>query len=85
MTDIKNMGPKTQVWLHSVGVYTLEDIEQLGVIEVYRRLKNAYPDKVTLNALWGLQGALLGISYTQIPQAMKGEMLAKLAGIADDD
>ena len=85
MTEIKNMGPKTLDWLNHVGVYTLEDVEALGVIEVYRRLKHAYPDKVALNALWGLQGAVLGISHTQIPQAMKDDLLANLAAMTDED
>ena len=79
------MGPKTADWLNAVGVQSLEDVERLGVIEVYRRLKQAFPDKVTLNALWGLQGALLGISHTQIPQSMKDDLLAELNAVADDD
>ena len=78
LTKLKNVGQKTTIWLNQVGVFHLEDIERLGVIEVYHRLKNVFPDKVTLNALWGLQGALLGISHTQIPQAMKDDLLAEL-------
>lgn len=73
-----NFGPKTTAWLHSIGINTLDDIADIGVVEVYRRLKDAYPHKVTLNALWGLQAALLGISHTQIPQSMKDDLLAEL-------
>jgi DNA transformation protein len=50
---MKNMGAKTQEWLAEIGVHSLEDVEALGVIEVYRRLKERFPEKVTLNALWG--------------------------------
>ena len=39
----------------------LEDIERLEVIEVHEKLKLAYPEKVSLNALWVLQGAVLDI------------------------
>jgi DNA transformation protein and related proteins len=85
MTELKNIGTKTLDWLNQVGVYTLEDVEELGVLEVYRRLKHAFPDKVTLNALWGLQGAVLGISHTQLPQAMKDDLLANLAAMTDED
>jgi DNA transformation protein and related proteins len=77
-TKLKNLGAKTTSWLNQIGVYDIDDIERIGVIEVYRRLKDAFPDKVTLNALWGLQGALLDIPYTQIPQSMKDELLAEL-------
>jgi hypothetical protein len=40
----------------------LENIERLGLIEVYERLKLAYPKKVSLNARWGLQGRILDIT-----------------------
>ena len=81
MTDVnelKNLGGTTTIRLHQIGIYDMDDIERIGVVEVYRRLKQAYPDKVTLNALWGLQGALLNLPYNKIPQSMKDELLAQL-------
>jgi len=56
---MKNMGPKSSEWLASVGIHTLDDVAQLGVVETYQRVKSVYPEKVTLNMLWGLQAALL--------------------------
>ena len=56
---MKNMGPKSSEWLASVGIHTLDDVAQLGVVEAYKRVRAAFPDKVTLNMLWGLQAALL--------------------------
>lgn len=48
---MKNMGPKSSEWLASVGIYTLEDVAQLGAAATCKRVKAAYPDKVTLNML----------------------------------
>jgi DNA transformation protein and related proteins len=76
--DLTNIGPTTARWLETIGVKTLEDIEELGVIEAYQRLKLAYLEKVSLNALWGLQGAVLNIPWNQLPESMKEDLKQRL-------
>lgn len=71
---MKNLGPKSREWLASVGVHTIDDVARLGIIETYRRVKAAYPEKVTLNLLWGLQAALLGIRWDELPPDIKDEL-----------
>ena len=71
---MKNLGPKSRVWLASVGVHSLDDVASLGVVETYKRVKAAYPEKVTLNMLWGLQAALLGIRWDELPPDIKSEL-----------
>ena len=71
---MKNLGPKSREWLASVGIYTLEDVARLGVVETYKRVKAAYPEKVTLNMLWGLQAALLEIPWNELPQDIKDQL-----------
>jgi DNA transformation protein len=71
---VKNIGPKSSEWLASIGVHTLDDVARLGVVETYKRVKAAYPEKVTLNMLWGLQAALLDIPWNELPQDIKDEL-----------
>jgi TfoX-like protein len=71
---MKNIGPKSREWLAWVGIRTLDDVAQLGVVETYKRVKAAYPDKVTLNMLWGLQAALLEIPWNELPLDIKEEL-----------
>lgn len=71
---MKNLGPKSTEWLASVGVHSLDDVAKLGVVETYKRVKAAYPEKVTLNMLWGLQAALLGIRWDELPPDIKSEL-----------
>ncbi len=71
---MKNLGPKSREWLASVGVHTLDDVAKLGVVDTYKRVKAAYPEKVTLNMLWGLQAALLGIRWDELPPDIKAEL-----------
>ncbi|MEY2818659.1 MAG: hypothetical protein RL275_2122 [Chloroflexota bacterium] len=71
---MKNIGPKSNEWLASVGVNTLEDVARLGVVETYKRVKAAYPDKVSLNMLYGLQAALLDLPINQLPQDIRDQL-----------
>jgi len=71
---MKNMGPKSKEWLASVGIHTLDDVAELGVVESYRRVKAAYPEKVSLNLLYGLQAALLDLPWNELPLDIKNEL-----------
>ena len=51
---MRNIGPKSKQWLASIGVHTLDDVASLGVVETYKRVKAAYPEKVSLNLLYAL-------------------------------
>ena len=71
---MRNIGPKSSEWLASVGVYTLDDVVNLGVVETYKRVKAAYPEKVSLNLLYGLQAALLDLPWNELPPDIKEEL-----------
>lgn len=71
---MKNIGPKSSEWLASVGVHSLDDVARLGVVETYKRVKAAYPEKVTLNMLWSLQAALMDIHWKDLPPDIKDEL-----------
>ena len=55
-------------------MHSLEDVAKLGVVETYKRVKDAYPEKVSLNLLYGLQAALLDISWNELPPDIKEEL-----------
>jgi len=74
INNLPNIGPKSAQWLESVGICTEEDLEELGAVEAYRRVKAAFPDKVSLNMLWGLQGALLDLPWNELPPEMKEKL-----------
>jgi DNA transformation protein len=71
---MKNMGPKSSEWLAAIGIHTLDDVARLGVVETYKRVKAAYPEKVTLNMLYGLQAALLDIPWNELPPDIKAQL-----------
>lgn len=71
---MKNLGPKSTQWLAAIGVHNLDDVAKLGVVETYKRVKAAYPEKVSLNLLYGLQAALLEIPWNELPSDIKSEL-----------
>lgn len=75
--QLSGIGPKTTSWLREVGVGTVADLRALGAVEAYRRLKYWNPRMVSLNALWGLYGALHGIPWNKIPPEVKERLLAE--------
>jgi hypothetical protein len=71
---MKNMGPKSTEWLASVGIHSLDDVAKLGAVETYKLVKAAYPEKVSLNLLYGLQAALLDLPWNELPPDIKAEL-----------
>lgn len=61
-------------WLASIGIYTEEDIAKIGVVETYKQVKAAYPEKVSLNMLYGLQAALMDINWKDLPLDIKEDL-----------
>lgn len=73
---LKNIGEKSVDWLIAIGIESVDDIESLGAVEVYRRLQVQYP--VNRNMLWALQGALMDLPYNQLSDDIKQTLLAEL-------
>ncbi|NUO80616.1 TfoX/Sxy family DNA transformation protein [candidate division KSB1 bacterium] len=71
---MKNIGPKSSEWLASIGIHSLEDVARLGVVETYKMVKAAYPERVSLNMLYGLQAALLDIPFQELPQDIRDQL-----------
>ena len=67
LVSLRNIGPKSAQWLNAVGIQTAEDLYEVGAVEAYRRTKSAFPDKVSLNMLYALQGALMDLAWNDLP------------------
>lgn len=72
---LKNVGPKSAAWLRQVGVRTQGDLEALGAVAAFIKVKRA-GFKPSLNLLYALEGALLGCHWQQVPEARRTELLA---------
>jgi len=74
ITSLMNLGKQTAGWLASIGIHTAEDLAEYGVVEAYLQLKHSDPRKATVNVLYALQGALLGVKWDLLPEDLKDEL-----------
>lgn len=79
LSTLKNIGPATIEWLHEVGIHSVEDLQSLGAVGAYIRLKQAFPKAVSLNALWGLEAALTNTDWRMLSPERKAELKEAVA------
>ncbi|MYA60243.1 MAG: TfoX/Sxy family protein [Chloroflexi bacterium] len=78
LARLRNIGPTTASWLADVGITTVEDLDALGSVGAFRRLKSARPRQVTIVALYALEASLLDVPWTELPLETR-ERLRQLA------
>jgi DNA transformation protein len=71
-----NLGPKSMTWLRACGITTLEQVRQLGPIEICRRL-HANGFNVSAVMAYALEGALSGTHWNAIPSETKAWLRAE--------
>ncbi|MGN6917306.1 TfoX/Sxy family DNA transformation protein, partial [Neisseria sp. P0017.S004] len=64
---MRNLGEKSRAWLAAVGIHNEEDLIAVGSVEAYKRAKSAFPKQVSLNLLYGMEAALLGLRLDELP------------------
>ena len=73
-TKLRNIGPKSAAWLRQTGVRTQEDLEAVGSLAAFVRVKRA-GFKPSLNLLYALEGAILGCHWQEIPDQRRSELV----------
>ena len=84
MSRIKNIGPKSESWLNDIGIFTVDDVEAIGVVEIYRRLKLSRPN-ISLVMLYALQGAVMDMHWQEIPDDVREDLIAKAKAALEED
>lgn len=72
---LRNIGPKSAAWLRQVGLRTREDLEAVGPLEAFMRVRRA-GFKPSLNLLYSLEGALRDCHWQDVPEARRQELVA---------
>ena len=71
---MRNIGPKSAAWLRQVGLRSFEDLQRVGSVDAFAKIKRA-GFKPSLNLLYALEGALLDCHWQQLPEARRSELL----------
>ncbi|MDX1414415.1 MAG: TfoX/Sxy family DNA transformation protein [Candidatus Promineifilaceae bacterium] len=75
---MRNLGPVSSNWLAEIGIYNVDDLRAAGVIPTYKLLKEIYPQRVSLNLLWGLEAAVRDIDWRELTEADKEALKKQL-------
>ena len=71
---MRNIGPKSAAWLRQVGLRTLDEISQIGVVDAFMKVRRA-GFKPSLNLLYALEGAVLDCHWQEVPDARRTELV----------
>jgi len=70
---IPNVGPAARRWLREVGVATRGDLERLGSVATFRAVR-ANGRRASVDLLYALEGALLGLRGDVLPDVVKANL-----------
>ncbi len=79
ITDLPNLGPKSQQMLAKAGIHSVEQLRQLGAVRAFVHTKRSTPN-TSLNLLWALEGALSGRHWQAV---VKQDRLSLLLQVED--
>jgi len=78
LSELDNLGPRSQEWLNAIGIYSLLDLEEIGAVEAYRQLRELdYP--ATLNLVYGIQGAIMNCRWNHLPPDIRENLIAQVS------
>ncbi len=72
----KNLGMASVNILRAIGVHTFDDLQEMGAIEAYRRIK-ARDIHVSKVMLYALQGALMDVHWNDLDGNMKESLVSQ--------
>lgn len=74
MEQLRNLGPVSAARLAAVGIKDVADLEEIGSVNAYRKVKERFPAETSLNLLYALEGALLDLPWDDLPAGVKEEL-----------
>lgn len=76
LSQLKNIGAKSKALLHQVGIMTVDDLDAIGAVEAWKRVRAIEPS-ASLVGVYALQGALMNMHWNDLPQDMKDDLRAQ--------
>lgn len=74
---MRNIGPKSAAWLRQVGLRSAGDLEAVGAVQAFLKVKRA-GFKPSLNLLYALEGALVDCHWHDVPEDRRRQLQAEL-------
>jgi len=73
-SSLRNLGPVMDDWLEQIGVRSADDLRPIGSIEAWERLRFVSGKRVSLIALYALDGALTDTDWRRLAPERKADL-----------
>lgn len=73
LSQLKNIGNKSEALLHQIGIDTVEQLDEIGAVEAWKRVREINPS-ASLMGVYALQGALMNCHWNELPQDLKDDL-----------
>lgn len=75
LQNLPNIGKTLAQKLQVLGINNLHDLQQIGIENIFIKLKTVYPD-TCICTLYAIEGALEGVRWHNLEKSKKNELLA---------
>ncbi len=75
----RNLGPQSRRWLWEIGIHTRDQIQELGAVETWLRLKFRFGRQINRNMLHALAASLLDIDWRDLSDEHKADLDQQVA------
>jgi DNA transformation protein len=83
LADLLNLGEKSAQMLHAAGIHTVEELNDLGAVEAYLRIKQQ-GIAVSFNMLYAIEGALTNTHWNKLDHATREALILQVDAIESD-
>nr|WP_246345409.1 TfoX/Sxy family DNA transformation protein [endosymbiont of Lamellibrachia barhami] len=80
VSDLKGLGEKSEECLNEIGIYTRMDLEKIGAIGAFLKMRSECCVEPSLNLLYAMVGALEDKNWLKVAKEEKGRLLMELEG-----
>lgn len=76
--DLPNLRLANERMLKKVGIESVSDLKKAGALGAYQAMQQMHADKLNIELLWALEGALNGTHWSVVSQERRQELLNSL-------
>lgn len=80
LSNLQNIGKVLENRLNEIGIFNRNDLVKIGPVKAYKKMQERTPNKSlpVCYYLYSLQGAIDGIHWDVLPEAIKDELSKEL-------
>ena len=83
ISELPNLGVKSQAMLEQAGIHSVEQLRQLGAVHAYVQVRRSGVS-CSLNLLWAMEGALTGRPWQEVVKHDRLSLLLAMERVEEE-